>query len=340
MSARSSNTALQAITRDLNRSTLPKLPPAVGFDGDIEYAEQVQFWRQWAAWEKEDPLVLKDEDEAAYKARVVYVYKQAVMSLRFWPEMWCEAADYCFSVGMETEGTDFLNNGALANPESCLLAFKRADRIETSAMTEEGDDVVVRRGKAVREPYDNVLDALYDLCTKIKEREERMIERIKESVLLETPKPVLAEEDNDRDDAEADIVDPQAMVQAQIDALQNGNAAQIKMLSRTISFVWIALMRAMRRVQGKGGPNEPVGGSRQIFFDARSRGRLTSDVYVASALIEHHSYKDPAATRIFERGMKLFKEDEQFALEYLKHLIAINDTTSMLLIIRDTMRVC
>ena len=49
---------------------------------------------------------------------------------------------------------------------------------------------------------------------------------------------------------------------------------------------------------------------------------------MATALIEYHCYKDPAATKIFERGMKLFPEDELFAMEYLKHLIATNDVTS------------
>jgi hypothetical protein len=44
--------------------------------------------------------------------------------------------------------------------------------------------------------------------------------------------------------------------------------------------------------------------------------------------MEYHCYKDPAATKIFERGAKLFPEDENFALEYLKHLLDINDVTS------------
>jgi cleavage stimulation factor subunit 3 len=44
--------------------------------------------------------------------------------------------------------------------------------------------------------------------------------------------------------------------------------------------------------------------------------------------MEYHCYKDPAATKIFERGAKLFPEDENFALEYLKHLIDINDIIS------------
>jgi cleavage stimulation factor subunit 3 len=105
-----------------------------------------------------------------------------------------------------------------------------------------------------------------------------------------------------------------------------------KVLNRTISFAWIALMRAMRRVQGKGAPKTAVGGSRQIFADARQRGRITSDVYVASALIEHHVYKDPAGTKIFERGAKLFPEDSNFILEYLKHLLSIGDTTSKTLL--------
>jgi cleavage stimulation factor subunit 3 len=88
-------------------------------------------------------------------------------------------------------------------------------------------------------------------------------------------------------------------------------------------------MRAMRRVQGKGKVGATVGGSRQIFNDARIRGKITSDVYVASALIEHNVYKDAAGTKIFERGAKLFPEDEVFLLEYLKHLSSIGDTTSM-----------
>jgi cleavage stimulation factor subunit 3 len=87
-------------------------------------------------------------------------------------------------------------------------------------------------------------------------------------------------------------------------------------------------MRAMRRVQGKGAPGAAVGGFRDVFSQARKRGKLLSDAYVASALIEHHCYQDPAASKIFERGMKLFPDDEEFALEYIKHLVKLNDSTS------------
>jgi cleavage stimulation factor subunit 3 len=329
MTARSSNIDLHNITRDLQRTTLPRLPPALGFDGDVEFGKQLDIWKRWIQWEKDDPLVLKQEDVAAYKARISYVYKQALMALRFWPEMWFDASEFCFQNGLETEGNDFLTQGMAANPESCLLAFKRADRLEITTSNEEGEDSAKRRGMAVREPYDKVLDALYDLITKTKAREVQAIARIEEqyanqiSTLQSGSDP---DGEDDLDDADTDARG--AAKKAQIEAVQNVNGVQVRLLSRTVSFAWIALMRAMRRVQGKGKVGDAVGGSRQIFTDARKRGRLTSDVYVASALLEHHCYKDPAATKIFERGMKLFPDDESFALEYLKHLIAVNDITS------------
>lgn len=331
MTARSSNTELDNITRGLHRTTLPKLPPAVGCDGDDEYLRQVELWRKWIQWEKDDPLVLKDEDAAAYQARVIHAFKQAVMALRFWPEMWFEASEFCFANGLDKEGNDFLTQGLAANPESCLLAFKRADRIESTLPVDESEEGLKRRGAAVREPYDKVLDALYDLIAKTRAREAEEVARIEESSVKqrhESPQPSSRKAFEDEDENEDESHVGEAAKQAQIKMVQEASAVQLQLLSRTISFCWIALMRAMRRIQGKGKINDAIGGSRQVFTDARKRGRLTSDVYVASALIEYHCYKDPAATKIFERGMKLFPDDESFALEYLKHLIAINDVTS------------
>jgi cleavage stimulation factor subunit 3 len=120
--------------------------------------------------------------------------------------------------------------------------------------------------------------------------------------------------------------DDGAAKKARMAAISGRYEAQIKMLSRTISFVWIALARAMRRIQGKGSAKD--GGLRKVFTDARQRGRLTSDVYVAVALIESTVYKDPVGAKIFERGAKLFPEDENFILEYIKYLHSRDDTTS------------
>ncbi|KAI4758902.1 Suf-domain-containing protein [Aureobasidium sp. EXF-3400] len=334
MTARTSYNILQKITQDLKRRTVPTLPPAPGCEGDDEYQQQVTIWQNWVEWEKEDPLVLKEEDIKAYRDRVLYVYRQATMALRFWPQIWYDAAEFCFDNEMETEANDFLAQGAAANPESCLLAFTRADRIEQTMPVEDGEESLVRRGDAVKEPYDNCLNALYGLMDKIKAREPKAIAQIKEYYeslppLSREPTPEARDDDDEDESKNRPAANSrEAEEQRQVKEVQNNTAAQVKIVSKTLSFVWIGLMRAMRRIQGKGKPDAPVGGLRNVFALARKRGRITSDVYVATALIEYHCYKDPAATKIFERGMKLFPEDELFAMEYLKHLIATNDVTN------------
>ena len=329
MSARGAYIALQNITQELKRTSLPILPPALGFDGDIEYMKQLEIWKRWIQWEKDDPLVLKQDDVAGYRDRIVFLYKQALMAMRFWPEMWFDAAEFCFQSELENEGNEFLTQGITANPESCLLAFKHADRLEISTTNEEGDENVKRRGAVVREPYEKVLNALYELISKITTHEARDLARIEvqhSGIVDDQQNGKEKDDDGEVEDEEFD--GPERRKKVQIEAVKSVNAVQLRLLSKTISHTWIALMRAMRRVQGKGKLNDPVGGSRQIFMDARKRGRITSDVWIAAALLEFHCYEAEAAKRIFERGVKLFPEDESFALEYIKHLIANNDHTS------------
>ncbi|KAF4636155.1 hypothetical protein G7Y89_g1934 [Cudoniella acicularis] len=329
MSARSANTALENLTRGLVRTTLPKLPPARGFDGEQEYLQQVELWKKWISWEQEDPLVLKTDELEVFKQRVLYVYKQTIMALRFWPEVWVDAAEWCYNNGLDKEGDTFLNDGITANPESCLLAFKKTDRLESTLGTEEAGKGPAEQGTIVRAPFNKLLDTLYDLTKQLKDREARDLAKLEESDQIDANiSAIISKAEDDDEENEAEKKARELEKANKTKAIQQGYASQAHLLSRTISFAWIALMRAMRRVQGKGVVKEPIGGSRQIFSDARVRGKILSDVYVASALIEHHVYKDPAGTKIFERGAKLFPEDETFILEYLKHLLSIGDTTN------------
>lgn len=323
MTARGCLIELNNLTRGLRRETLPRLPPAPGFEGAEEWEFQIGIWKKWIAWEKDDPLVLAKEDPVGLRNRIVFAYKQALMAVRFDARMWFDAAEYCFEQEAEADGMDFLKQGILANPESCLLTFRYAERLEATMPVEDGEEGAVRRGQTVRRPYDELLNTLYTTVSKIQAREKEQLARIEdmEVDMMRSPR--------DEDEEEEDV--PHARQQErekQIAVIKDSTKAQVLNLSKTISAVWINLMRAMRRIQGHGRVNEPLGGSRQIFADARKRGKITSDVYVASALIEYHCYRDPAALKIFERGMKLFPEDEDFALEYLKHLVHINDITS------------
>ncbi|KAF2963453.1 hypothetical protein GQX73_g10125 [Xylaria multiplex] len=308
MTARSANTALENITRGLKRTTLPRLAPVPGFDGDQEFLEQVKLWKAWVAWEKDDPLVLRSEDLASYQQRILHVYKHALMALRFWPEMWVDAAEWCFENNIVKDGKDiglsFLLDGVVANPESALLALKHADHIELTQRAGEDEQAKAALAQAVRAPYDKVLDTLYEMIKKLKEKEASAIAKIKEDT---TTDPAATENaGGDEDDDEGEIKEnPTSIISKQdrIKAVQDGFAVQIQMLSQQISYLWIALARAFRRFQGQGKSSPPTG-LRGIFTEARGKGRLTSEVYIAIAHIEWDVYQDAVATKIFERGSR------------------------------------
>lgn len=329
------NVLEQTITKGVNRTTLPRLPPNPGFDGYEEYMNQVRLWKNWVQWEKSDPMEIAIDDRALHHKRILHIYKHALMALRFWPELWYEAAEWSFENGLQQEGEKFLNDGIEANPESCLLAFKKANQVELRTDFEDGQPGLITKGKAVREPYMKLLDTIYDLTAQTKKREEHSISRAKEAFEAqkqadEAARAMARSNGDEEDEDEVARLQEQKETahKAQVVAMSAGYNAQTQLLKKTLTYAWIALMRAMRRVQGKGSPGADVGGFRSVFAEARKKGKLLSEAYVASALIEHHCYQDPAANKIFERGMKLFPEDEHFALEYIKHLIKLNDSTS------------
>jgi cleavage stimulation factor subunit 3 len=244
------------------------------------------------------------------------------MALRFWPEIWVDAAEWCFQNDVHDNdkemGTEMLLQGIKANPESVLLALKHADHIEVNFPAKEGDKS--EYAKAVRAPFDAVLDTLYELGDKAKEREKLEVNTLKQAAAQESLQPSIEQNEDDDDKPQ------RSPMEERILAIQKGYAVETQLLSRTVSYVWIALARAMRRIQGKG--NQTEGGLRKVFTDARQKGRLTSDVYVAVALLESVVYKDPVGAKIFERGARLFPNDENFMIEYLKYLHSKDDTTS------------
>lgn len=325
MTARTAYTQLQNITKDLQRTSRPRLPPAMGYEGDTEYAHQVMLWKQWIQWEIDDNLVLKDDELDQYKNRIVFTYKQALMALQFWPEMWYDAAEFCFANGLETEGTSFLTQGFSANPESPLLAFRLADRIESTTSNDEGSDPGAKgRMAKVREPYIKVLDELYATEKKIEVKMQVDVQNAEVLARQDTNGDINGDEDLNA----SNIAAHKAATEAQVHAVRASAQAHLDMLSKIISYVWIALMRATRRVQGKGLPNEKGAGFRAVFNEARKRGKLTSDFYVESAHIEWQCYRDPTGTRILERGVKLYPEDNHLPLEYIKHLVGKDDLTN------------
>ncbi|KIH89066.1 cleavage stimulation factor subunit 3 [Sporothrix brasiliensis 5110] len=339
MSAKSANTALDNLTRGLSPTTLSHLPPVAGFEGYQEYMAQVDLWQKRIAWEKSDPLDLQIDEPEVLKVRILYCYKQALIPLRFWPELWVEAAEWCFENDIREnnreKGLDFLVDGIEANPESVLLALKHADRIESTYPVEEGDDAKVARGAAVRKPYDKVIQALRDQYKAVQDREKHDLERLEERLAASNQQPNNHDDDDDDDDdddrrgfnGETRKTATDEERERQTAFIKQGYVVQMDTVSKCLTHVWIALARAMRRIQGKGSPQGPLGGLRHVFAEARKGGRLKSDIYVAVAKMEWKCYNDKAGGKIFERGAKLFPEDPYFMIEYIKYLTAHGDNT-------------
>jgi cleavage stimulation factor subunit 3 len=101
---------------------------------------------------------------------VVYFYKQALMALAFFPEMWFDAAEFCF-----------LKTLAARLAESCSeseVTSSRSARLNVSKQL-SGFASSAKRAAKVREPYDKLLDALYELINKARNQEtqDRAFER-------------------------------------------------------------------------------------------------------------------------------------------------------------------
>lgn len=353
MQARTARMQLEQRLEGLDRKSLPKLPPVYGCAGDDEFGTQVEKWRAWIEWERdEDPLVYRGTEDDAYRKRVLYAYKQATLCLCFYPDIWFEAVNWCFAQGIDAitvEGEQLLDKAIANNPESVLLAMLKADRVEAALETGNTDEILYRNGEKLDVPYEKVHTALYALRVKLKEKDDKALAQITAHYASLPPEEdEMAGQDDDDDNRSDKPKTREEQKKADVDAVKAASATQMDILKRTISYVWVAKMRAFRRVQGQGKPLKKgdtsakvVKGFRGIFSDARPRGPLSSDVYIASALMEWRCYKDPSAIKIFERGMKLFPMDEAFILEYVKHLIALSDVTNARVVFESTIpKIC
>src|SRR5690606_34433842 len=157
-----------------------------------------------------------------------------------------EFSEYLASQGLESESMDFLEQGMKANPESCLLHFKYAERLEATLPAGDTPETIHQKSKQVRKPYDNLLDVLYGMAAKLQSREREEVAKLER----------LAAESSDPDAEEGQVSE----YEQQITAIKEGTKVQLIALSKTISTVWISLMRAMRRMEGHGKVGDLVGG--------------------------------------------------------------------------------
>lgn len=75
------------ITKGLNRN-MPSIPPM----NSPEEVKQVELWKKYIQWEKDNPL--KTEDITTITRRVMFAYEQSLLCMGHHPDIWYEAASY------------------------------------------------------------------------------------------------------------------------------------------------------------------------------------------------------------------------------------------------------
>src|SRR2546423_5572354 len=117
MQARSALRQMRIIMGGLDRNKIPRPPTWTPLE-----RQELDRWKAWIEWEKSNPLIL-DNENAVY-SRIIYAYKQAMMNMRFYPELWYAAAEFAKSKGRESEAIEFRKNGIKANKRSFLLHYQ------------------------------------------------------------------------------------------------------------------------------------------------------------------------------------------------------------------------
>ena len=72
---------MRNILNSVDRNKIPRPPTWTPAE-----RQELEQWKAWIDWEKSNPLLLDDAN--ALYTRVIYAYKQAMMNMRFYPELW------------------------------------------------------------------------------------------------------------------------------------------------------------------------------------------------------------------------------------------------------------
>ncbi|KAI8055765.1 hypothetical protein BDF22DRAFT_617985 [Syncephalis plumigaleata] len=281
MTARTAARELKQLSEPLQRTALP-CPP----QWSDKEMNQLAAWRRYLDWEKSDPL--KIEDAGARYARISFAYKQAMMTLRFYPEIWFQAASFAIEHNRNEEAIQILKSAIDIMPHSFLVNFALAEIYEEKKQTAEA-----------RALYEKFIEHLSNDITKMHE-----------SMTTEIAEFEASHQSNGGGSSKRAK-----------EAIRDRWQKRIDEAKRGYTLAAIMMMRFVRRAEG-------IKVARQVFSRTRKSPHITYHLFVASALMEYYCSKEAAiAGRVFELGLKSFN-DPDYIREYLDYLIRTNDNNN------------
>lgn len=299
MTARTAVKEMRRFTDKINKNIIPTPPKWIKSE-----KEQLSYWKEWIEWEMLNPLSL--EDQSALSQRIIYAYKQAMMHLRYYPEIWFEAANYWVSIKKDDDAVSLLKTAMEVIPTSFLVHFAYAELQEHRKQYTEA-----------RKAYESLLQ---NIQTQIEEIEKSTVDEV--NILMKTSADNVSEDENPLDldgETREQLRIKEKELEKERTKIEESKRHEINEFSQAYSLVWIMLMRFTRRTEG-------IKSARLIFSKARKSIYCTYHVFVASALMEYHCSKDQAiAGKIFELGLKNFIYNPEYVSQYLDFLIQLND---------------
>jgi cleavage stimulation factor subunit 3 len=254
MQARSALRQMRTIMGNLDRNKIPR-PPTWSPTERLE----LEAWKNWIEWEKSNPLLL-DNENVLY-SRIIYAYRQAIMNLRFYPEIWYSAIEYAKSKGKDSEAMEFMKNGIKANKLSFLLHYQLASSEEENNRITEARNTLELLISNIGQEYEKMNKMAEFMKLQLNTEDE--VDTNLLSTVPESEKEVILERKQKR--------------QIQREMVNKEHEARAENIANDTTNAWIAMMNAVRRVEG-------VKSARQIFAKARKMTPLSHHIFVASGI--------------------------------------------------------
>ncbi|KAJ6579583.1 Suf-domain-containing protein [Mycena vulgaris] len=267
-------------------STTLWLPPLPTFSS--QERPLIGRWKAYLKWEEGNPLELEEKDRGLLISRVQMVYRQAMIRMRYYPEIWFMAYSWNTSVGRHDEATTILKAGLDANPDSFALTYAYAELLEKAELQKDQRDF-----KPVHQVYEKFIDVL------------------RAKIIARPPVPA----------PDPPVEKPTIEVNGSEGPSPPSNQDELPERKKQFANAWINYMRFARRAEGHKA-------YREVFGKARRDEYTSWEVYEAGALTEYRCNLEDGRTiapRIFESGMKKFSKDVGFVLSYLGFLLTLND---------------
>ncbi|ORX52497.1 hypothetical protein BCR36DRAFT_30218 [Piromyces finnis] len=286
--------------------------------------KMLEAWKEYIKWEKGNPLKLKED---LMIKRVIYAYKQALLTLRYFPEIWYEYSTYLNESGKTEDSIFILKSASEVLPNSLLINFALAEAHELKLKTPAESLPSFVNPKQIYETLIKSLENEIDkVDAKYNTKKTRLLALVSTLNSPNSNDPI--DNDNDEQGKQNEKIKEK---EKEIKEIEKERNEKVKELKQRLGLAWIVFMRFSRRSEG-------LKAARGIFIKARKSKYCVHQVYIASALMEYQMTKQSViAGRIFELGMKVFaspngvsdsyksEEAQRFISEYMDWLISLND---------------